>query len=217
MKIKFSLCATPVLGGLPVQSSGQGHFWFDNVSGQGTPAPATISTGPGNYNPLGGAPGAYVGSNYTASVDFLNGTLVLIMALVASVPSLGRCQRFDFDNWGEDGSPTAPVYGPDPSNSNRQQWGNAPEANPPATQSYLGVALAGTNYSVEGWYSLTPVADVFALDTDTTAVPGSLTTFFPGGYFGNRFPFMPQFTSNGSYGAYLQIRVWDNADGQYAS
>src|ERR1039457_1705375 len=88
-----------------------------------------------------------------------------------------------FENFGFNGSPIAPVYGPDPANQSQQKWGNASEASPPGTQTYSGPKLDGTNYSAEAFYSLTPVSDVFALDAAASGVPGSLTSFWLGGGF----------------------------------
>jgi hypothetical protein len=53
------------------QACAQGYLLFDNVSPQ--LAPVTINGDPGTYNPLDGPAGAYVGSNYTASLFYLNG------------------------------------------------------------------------------------------------------------------------------------------------
>jgi hypothetical protein len=55
---------------------GQGSFEFDNFSASpSNPAFVTISTGPGTFNPADGPAGAFVGSNYTASAYYLNGTV----------------------------------------------------------------------------------------------------------------------------------------------
>jgi hypothetical protein len=59
--------------GFAFECRGQGHVIFDNVS-PGL-APVTISTVPGTFNAADGPPGAYVGSNYTASLYFVNGTV----------------------------------------------------------------------------------------------------------------------------------------------
>jgi hypothetical protein len=53
------------------QAGAQGYLLFGNVDPQ--LAPVTISSVPGTYNPLDGPAGAYVGSNYTASLFYLNG------------------------------------------------------------------------------------------------------------------------------------------------
>lgn len=60
-------------GAVVIETYGQGRVIFDNVS-PGL-APVTISIAPGTFNPADGPPGAYVGSNYTASLFFVNGTV----------------------------------------------------------------------------------------------------------------------------------------------
>lgn len=59
--------------GLAVQAYGQGDVIFDNVS-LGL-APVTISAAAGTFNPGDGPAGGYVGSNYSASLFFVNGTV----------------------------------------------------------------------------------------------------------------------------------------------
>jgi hypothetical protein len=60
---------------LPLGAFSQGRFQFNNIytDPPGTAA-VTISTLPGAFNPANGPPGAYVGSNYSASLFWLNGT-----------------------------------------------------------------------------------------------------------------------------------------------
>ena len=55
------------------EAYGQGRIIFDNFS-PGL-APVTITTVAGTFNPADGPAGAYVGSNYTASLFFVNGTV----------------------------------------------------------------------------------------------------------------------------------------------
>ena len=64
-----------VLGSLDVALTayGQGHLLFLNYDSP--PAPVTISSLPGTFNPANGPGGAFVGSNYTASLFFVNGTI----------------------------------------------------------------------------------------------------------------------------------------------
>jgi hypothetical protein len=50
----------------------QGTVDFSNY---GPGAPVTISTTPGTFNPANGQAGDYLGSDYTASLFFLNGTI----------------------------------------------------------------------------------------------------------------------------------------------
>jgi hypothetical protein len=143
---------------------------------------------------------------------------LLILSALCLPPQLFSQGYIAFNNYGDGGSPIAPVYGPELNNPPAQKWGNVPNAYPPGTQSYTGAPLAGTSYSVEAWYSLTPVSDVFALDSAALEVPGSLTTFYFGGGFFETWPFLRNVTySGGSPGVYLQVRAWDNAGGQYGS
>jgi hypothetical protein len=58
---------------LPLYGYGQGHVIFDNFTGSPGPAPVTISAIPGKYNLANGPAGAYVGSDYTASLYYANG------------------------------------------------------------------------------------------------------------------------------------------------
>jgi len=55
------------------EAHGQGRIIFDNFSSGF--APVTITTVAGTFNPADGPAGAYVGSNYTASLFFVNGTV----------------------------------------------------------------------------------------------------------------------------------------------
>ena len=58
---------------LALHAHGQGSIMFNNVFP--ITAPVTISAVPGTFNPTDGPAGAYVGSNYTASLFFVNGTV----------------------------------------------------------------------------------------------------------------------------------------------
>src|SRR5882724_3547046 len=71
MKMTHALLVALV--SLPLCALGQGNLFFDNVSGSTSPAPVTISSAPGTFNPADGPGGAYVGADYTASLFFLNG------------------------------------------------------------------------------------------------------------------------------------------------
>lgn len=57
---------------LPPRLYAQGTLDFSNYAPD---APDTISTTPGTFNPADGQAGAYLGSDYTASLFFLNGTI----------------------------------------------------------------------------------------------------------------------------------------------
>ena len=123
-----------------------------------------------------------------------------------------------FNNYDVNASPIAPVYGPEANNPQLQKWGNAPDAYPAGTQTYSGSPLAGSNYSVEGWYSLLPVLDVYALNSLASPLVGSLASFqLGGGFFLAGYPYAPDVPNAGNPGVYLQVRAWDNAGGQYSS
>ena len=131
-----------------------------------------------------------------------------------------------YDNFGGNGGARARVFGVEPENPHRQLWGNDAEASPSGTQVYSGAPLLGTNYNVQAWYSLTPVPDVFALNASARPVENSLTYFafseFPG-FFSRGQRSIPDALVNPSwppghaYLAYLQVRAWDNAGGQFAT
>jgi hypothetical protein len=99
-----------------------------------------------------------------------------------------------FNNYLTGGSPFAPVYGPEVNDPQQQKWGNAAEAYPAGTQTYSGAPLAGPNYSVEGWYSLTPVSDVYALNAGASPASGSLTTFEAAGGIFSSLALIPEVT-----------------------
>jgi len=73
MKMTHALLVALV--SLPLCALGQGNLFFDNVNGSTSPAPVTISSATGTFNPADGPGGAYVGADYTASLYFLNGTV----------------------------------------------------------------------------------------------------------------------------------------------
>src|SRR3989442_526877 len=111
-----------------------------------------------------------------------------VMAIASDGPRDCLGQGFFWSNGGGNGGARALIYSPDPGEPSLEKWGNTTNATPPGTQTYAGAALAGTNYSVEAWLSLTPVADPFALTPGARAVAGSLTTFLGTGYFGGAEP-----------------------------
>jgi len=61
------------VGAFAVLCGAQGRVSFDNISAG--PAPVTIRTNPGTYNPSDGPAGDYVGSSYSVSLVFVNGTV----------------------------------------------------------------------------------------------------------------------------------------------
>ena len=67
---------------------GGGYFYFDNIDGTTPGGPVTISTAPGTFNPVGGPPGADIGSNYTASLFWLDCTVTNHDVFDASNPNL---------------------------------------------------------------------------------------------------------------------------------
>jgi hypothetical protein len=67
---------------------GQGNLDFDNAEVIPGPAPVTISSEPGSFNPAGGLGGAYVGVDYTASLYFLNGIVTNQAVFDSSNPIL---------------------------------------------------------------------------------------------------------------------------------
>jgi hypothetical protein len=147
-------------------------------------------------------------------------SLVLAFGFCLPLEILGQ-GYFIFDNYGSGAPPPfAAIYGTETDNPYVQKWGNTPEADPPGTQSYSGIPLAGDGYSVEGWYSVTPVSDLYALNANASLVPGSQSTFRPASFFGGGF-FYGRFVhldpSVVNYTVYLQVRAWDNAGGQYAT
>src|SRR5947208_7073150 len=77
--MKQHLTLILITTGCVLNASGQGSLLFNNVYFQsdpaGPPAPVTINTIPGMSNPANGAAGAYLGSNYRASLFFVNGTV----------------------------------------------------------------------------------------------------------------------------------------------
>ncbi len=126
---------------------------------------------------------------------------------------------FYFSNVGINHGARAPIYGPEPANPSLQLWGNTPDASPPGTQTYSGALVAGTNYSVQAWYSLTPSPDVFQLLAGARPVSGALLRFGSPGFFGGGDPQIPDPNLSPTNGypfyVYLQVRAWDNGGGQY--
>src|SRR5688572_4945838 len=62
----------------------QGYLSWNNISP--VVAPVTIHSLPGTFNPMDGPAGAYVGSNYSASLFFLNGVVTNQAEFDASNP-----------------------------------------------------------------------------------------------------------------------------------
>jgi hypothetical protein len=122
-----------------------------------------------------------------------------------------------FNNYGINGSPIAPIYGPEVNSPQEQKWGNAAEAIPSGVQTYTGIPLAGANYIVEGWYSLTPVADIYELNTAASVLLNSTSTFLPNGLFARDDAYIPVIPNVGNPGVYLQVRAWDNGGGQFST
>jgi hypothetical protein len=136
---------------------------------------------------------------------------------------VAHSQTFRFNNLGGNGGARAPVYGPEASDPYQRRWGNTATATPTGTQTYSGPLLAGTNYAVEAWYSLTPVENLYALNPGATPVENSLTFFLSGanaGYFAGGDRNIPDANPTGSippFSVYLQIRAWETGGGQYST
>ena len=82
--MKTLIWITLQVGALVVSCFSQGRVIFDNVS-PGL-SPVTIRTNAGTFNPSDGPPGAYVGSSYTATLVFVNGTITEQSIFDASNP-----------------------------------------------------------------------------------------------------------------------------------
>jgi len=76
----------PLVVWLPLHAYSQGNFVFDNFIDTAAGAPVTISAVPGTFNPANGPAGAYIGSDYTASLFFLNGTVTAPAVFDSSSP-----------------------------------------------------------------------------------------------------------------------------------
>ncbi len=59
---------------LSLSAYSQGSFLFNNVDVEPVPL-VTINTAPGSFNPANGPAGAFIGSDYTASLYYLNGAV----------------------------------------------------------------------------------------------------------------------------------------------
>ena len=168
--------------------------------------------------------------NMNFSVSTLR-IVVIGVALIADARlsfSQGTFQGvFNFSNDGINFGARAPVYGPDPSDPSSQKWGNPTNATPPGTQTYFGPLLAGSNYSVQAWYSTNAVSDPFQLLVSARAVPDSLVPFGSSGHFSGGAPTIPDalpnlgfdpnnsaWWTNSVYYVFLQVRAWDNEGGQ---
>ncbi len=73
MEMQCTLLISLVL--LPLSAFSQGNLAFDNYFVIPGPAPVTISSTFGTFNPDDGPAGACLGADYTASLYFLNGTI----------------------------------------------------------------------------------------------------------------------------------------------
>ena len=110
-------------------------------------------------------------------------TTLLGAALVAWSAGDALGQGFYFQNRGANDGAWAPIYGPEPDNPYLQKWGNEAQALPPGTQTYTGPLLDGTNYSVQAFFSLTPVQHPFELMTDAPPRRGIVDQLPPAGVF----------------------------------
>ena len=71
--IQILLCVSAQIGSMVLSSRGQGRVIFDNQTP--TFSPVTIRTDAGMYNSADGPPGAYIGSSYSVTLVFVNGTI----------------------------------------------------------------------------------------------------------------------------------------------
>src|SRR5882724_8824869 len=106
MKMTHALLVALV--SLPLCALGQGNLFFDNVNGSTSPAPVTIRSATGTFNPADGLGGAYVGTDYTASLYFLNGIVTNQAVFDSSNPILSPSANTIF--YGTTG--VAPTHGP---------------------------------------------------------------------------------------------------------
>ncbi len=96
--------------GFPLCAYSQGSFVFDNIDISPI-APVTISATPGTFNPANGPAGAFVGSNYTASAYYLNGTVTDQAIFDGSNPILvSSANTMFFGTTGSDASNGAGLF-----------------------------------------------------------------------------------------------------------
>ena len=73
--MKSSPIGIIVILSAPLCAYAQGDFGFNNYATSVGFAPVTINTAPGTFNAADGPAGAYLGSDCTASLFYLNGTV----------------------------------------------------------------------------------------------------------------------------------------------
>src|SRR5438552_19098155 len=76
----------------PQHVHSQGAVVFNNF--EPSLSPITINTVPGRFNPSDGLPGAFVGSNYSASLFFVTGTVTNQVLFQSSNPIWVADARF---------------------------------------------------------------------------------------------------------------------------
>jgi hypothetical protein len=125
---------------LPLSTLGQGNLAFNNGDVTPGPAPVTISSAPGTFNPADGSGGAYVGGDYTASLYFLNGIVTNQAVFDSSNPILSALFNTPF--LGVTG--VGPNHGP--TTDGAGLFG--------ANQNYLGAATGQVvTIQVRAWYN----------------------------------------------------------------
>jgi hypothetical protein len=128
----------------PFWANGQGSFFFNNIDGSPGIAPVTISASSGTFNPANGPAGAYVGSDYTASLYYLNGTVTDHTLFDSSNPILFASANTLF--FGTTGF--APAHGPSSDGAGLFDHGG-PVTLPTAGQGGIGLVTV----QVRAWYS----------------------------------------------------------------
>lgn len=137
--------------------------------------------------------------------------LLLTLALVGSVSGAFAQGTIVYYNRVAN-SVVAPVYGPETPDPSVSKFGNTSAGFTAGTQTYTGVALAGTGYFVGLWAGTTAENLAF--------VPGSLDTFRTAGFAGAIDNSGGVITIPGvgeGSSAFLQIRAWDNLGGTLTS
>ncbi len=119
---------------LPFHAFAQGRVAFNNYD---FPAPITISTNPGTFNPAAGPAGAYVDADYTASLFYIAGTVTNR----ARFDSLNPIWLVDANFFGTTG--TGPGHG---YNGDGSGFFDGPTV-------YLPVGVLEVTFQVRAWYN----------------------------------------------------------------
>jgi len=96
---------------IPIRAFSQGDFVFGNIFILPGAAPVTINSLPGTFNPSDGPASALVGSDYTASAYYLNGTVTDQAVFDSSNPILfAPADTLFFGTTGSGGSDAAGFF-----------------------------------------------------------------------------------------------------------